>query len=217
MTHVARAALQAILAGALISCQQQDAAPTADGHVRTQSSRSAASASARTADARSGGRNRRAPTAVDTTVDDSSPIRPNPRLTPGATFPVTVADICTPGYSRSVRNVPADVKRQVYSEYGIESHAPGAFEVDHLISLELGGSNSIKNLWPESFHTSPWNAHVKDALENRLHKEICAGETSLEEAQREIATDWIAAYKAHFHRDAPRPRQRRNSAASAGR
>ncbi|HEY5060751.1 MAG TPA: hypothetical protein VII52_04395 [Gemmatimonadaceae bacterium] len=147
--------------------------------------------------------------ARDTSVDMVSPTRPGARLTPGATFPVTAADVCTPGYSRSVRNVPAEVKQQAYAEYGIASHPAGAFEVDHLISLELGGSNSIKNLWPESYHTEPWNARVKDALENRLHQEVCAGKTSLAQAQHEIATDWIAAYKSHFHRDAPLPHRAR--------
>lgn len=141
----------------------------------------------------------------DPTVDSVSPTRPDPKLTPGATFPVTAADVCTPGYSRSVRNVPAEVKQQAYAEYGIARHPPGAFEVDHLISLELGGSNSIKNLWPQSYHTEPWNARVKDALENRLHQEVCAGRMPLARAQHEIATDWIASYKVRFHRDAPLP------------
>jgi hypothetical protein len=144
-------------------------------------------------------------------VDDSSPIRPDRALTPGATFPVSAADICVSGYARSVRNVPVATKRAVYAEYGIRSHEAGAFEVDHLISLELGGSNSIKNLWPESFRTAPWNAYVKDALENRLHNEVCAGQLSLDSAQKEIATDWIAAYKTHFHRNAPLAPRRRQT------
>jgi len=42
------------------------------------------------------------------------------------------------------RNVPESEKRQVYAEYGIRSHASGQYEVDHLIPLELGGSNSIR-------------------------------------------------------------------------
>src|SRR5579859_3823890 len=95
---------------------------------------------------------------------------PNRALTPGDALDVTKDDVCTPGYSKTVRNVTAEEKRQVYAEYGIASHAPGEYEVDHLISLELGGSNRLKNLWPQSYKTHPWNAHVKDKLENRLRK-----------------------------------------------
>ena len=132
----------------------------------------------------------------------AQPILPNPRMTPGAVLPVTTSDFCTPGYSKLVRAVPERVKRQVYVEYGITHHARGEFEVDHLISLELGGSNSIKNLWPESYKTNPWNAHVKDALEDRLHAMVCRGELPLATAQHEIATDWIAAYRKYVA-DAP--------------
>ena len=128
----------------------------------------------------------------------SSSDLPDPTMTPGATLPVTTDDICVSGYTKLVRNVPIDMKRQVYTEYGITHHHPGDYEVDHLISLELGGSNSLKNLWPQSYKTRPWNAHVKDALENELHDEVCSGQIALPAAQHEIATNWIAAYKKHF-------------------
>ena len=131
------------------------------------------------------------------------PLLPDPKLTPGATLDVTKDDVCVPGYSKKVRNVPQNVKDQAYAEYGITHHAPGEFEVDHLISLELGGSNSLKNLWPQSYKTQPWNAHVKDALENELHKEVCNGTIDLKTAQQDIAKDWIAAYKRYFHTNTP--------------
>ena len=54
------------------------------------------------------------------------------------------------------------------------------------------------NLWPESFRTQPWNARVKDQLENFLHAEVCAGRMPIEQAQREIAEDWIAAYQKYL-------------------
>lgn len=124
---------------------------------------------------------------------------PDPKLTPGAVLAVTVQDICTPGYAKRVRNVPEAVKRQIYREYGVTSHRPREFEVDHLISLELGGSNDVRNLWPQPYRLVvdglDEGAHTKDALEDRLHALVCAGTVDLKQAQKDIAVDWIAAYK----------------------
>lgn len=102
---------------------------------------------------------------------------------------VTATQVCTPGYARSVRNVPESEKSKVYQEYGIISHTPGEYEVDHLISLELGGSNDIKNLWTEVY-AGPYNAHDKDKIENYLHAEVCSGKMTLHDAQTAIATNW---------------------------
>jgi hypothetical protein len=71
-------------------------------------------------------------------------------------------------------------------------------------SPELGGSNSIKNLWPESHRTSPWNAQVKDRLEDKLHELVCGGQLDLKTAQRAIASNWIEAYKKYV---SPNPEQ----------
>ena len=125
----------------------------------------------------------------------AAPVRPDPRLTPGDTLEVTLEDIRTPGYSAKVRDVPIAVKKSVYAAYGIPHWNPGEYEVDHLIPLSIGGSNSTKNLWPESYLTGPWNAHVKDALEYRLLTLVRAGKVDLNTVQGEIAHDWIAAYK----------------------
>ena len=147
-------------------------------------------------------------TSSAVTAQQASPILPNRALTPGATLPVTVADLWVSGYTKKVRNVPQDVKEKVYEEYGITNRQPREYEVDHLISLELGGSNSIKNLWPQSYFTQPWNAHVKDRLENKLHAMVVSGQIDLPTAQRMIATDWIAAYKKVFGTDQPLSKSR---------
>jgi hypothetical protein len=119
---------------------------------------------------------------------------PDPVCTPGAIFPVTKEQVCKPGYARSVRNVPTSVKAAVFLSYGIRSHRTGEWEVDHLISLELGGSNAIMNLWPEAAKPVP-GFHEKDKVENYLHAQVCSGKMTLAEAQREIATNWLAVYQ----------------------
>jgi hypothetical protein len=143
-----------------------------------------------------------------------TPIVPDPKLTPGDAFPVTVQDLCVPGYTKKVRNVPAEMKREVYEEYGVTSHGPGDYEVDHLIPLELGGSNSIRNPWPESHRTSPWNAQVKDRLEGKLHELVCSGQLDLKTAQLAIAADWIGAYKFYVSPNSPVSRVASTAAAA---
>ncbi|HEX2698536.1 MAG TPA: HNH endonuclease signature motif containing protein [Anaerolineales bacterium] len=119
---------------------------------------------------------------------------PDHACTPGAIFPdATKEKICVSGYSSQVRNVPESEKDQVYAEYGIASHEPGQYEVDHLISLELGGSNDIANLWPEPAEPRP-GFHEKDAVENYLHDQVCSGAISLGQAQSLIANDWLSVY-----------------------
>ncbi len=114
--------------------------------------------------------------------------------TPGAILATGTKDaICQSGYASSVRNVPTSEKNQVYAEYGITSHLSGQYEVDHLVSLELGGSNDIANLWPEAASPKP-GFHEKDKVENYLHDQVCSGAISLKEAQIEIATNWLAVY-----------------------
>lgn len=121
---------------------------------------------------------------------------PDPACTPGAVITTATKDqICVSGYSSTVRNVPVSEKNAVYAAYGIANHTPGEYEVDHLISLELGGSNDIANLWPEASSPTP-GFHQKDEYENKLHSEVCAGTLSLAEAQNEVATKWLQFYLA---------------------
>jgi hypothetical protein len=120
---------------------------------------------------------------------------PDSACTPGALLSTGTKDaICKSGYASSVRNVPDSEKNQVYAEYGIASHTPGEYEVDHLVSLELGGSNEIANLWPELASPTP-GFHQKDQVENYLHDQVCSGAISLSDAQVEIATNWLSVYQ----------------------
>ena len=121
-------------------------------------------------------------------------VLPDPRCTPGATNPaVTEADIattiCRPGYSSSVRpseSYTEALKHRLMASYG--DHRPmGSYELDHLVSLELGGAPSDpRNLWPE-YGGSP---NPKDKVENAAHRAVCEHHLSLATAQYEIATNW---------------------------
>ena len=122
----------------------------------------------------------------------------NLQVTPGATFNVTIARICRPGYASNVRDVPESEKIAVYAEYGIAHHTTDEYEIDHLISLELGGSNAITNLWPELNDHPHGYLNSKDILENRLHHLVCDGSVTLALAQRSIATDWVSAYRRYL-------------------
>jgi hypothetical protein len=130
--------------------------------------------------------------------------RATPRfsLTPGAIRIVTRDEVCAAALSEQ-SSVPADLKRLVFEEYGMPQAKAEAFEVDYLVTPELGGAQDIRNLWPQPYRATTWNARVKDALEVRLHEMVCSGEIDLSTAQHDIATDWIAAYKKYFHTDKP--------------
>jgi hypothetical protein len=126
---------------------------------------------------------------------------PNLRLSPGKARKASVSQICTSGYASHVRNVPSSEKSRVYARYGVR-YVPYAHEVDHLVSLEVGGSNDISNLWPEPY-AGRWGAHTKDVLENKLHDLVCAGRLSLRSAQTQEARDWVAAYRRYVSRRLP--------------
>lgn len=124
---------------------------------------------------------------------------------PGAINPAVTQDniqtnICIPGFTKTIRP-PASytnkLKLKQMKDLGLTG-TPHDYEEDHLISLELGGNpTDPNNLWPE-----PWvgseNAHMKDQIENKLHKMVCAGQITLAEAQKDIATDWLGAYKKYI-------------------
>lgn len=131
-----------------------------------------------------------------TVLSHSSSLYPNPALTPGSVFPaVTVDQVCTSGYTASVRNVSVEEKRRVHAEYGLAyPQAPGTYEVDHFIPLELGGNNDLSNLWPEPADPAP-GFHQKDQVENFLHDQVCRRQLSLSAAQTQIRTDWFAIFQ----------------------
>jgi hypothetical protein len=136
---------------------------------------------------------------------------PDPACTPGAIDPRVSnasvgATICTSGYTATVRPrsaVTDRIKREQMAAYGLQDEPLSAFELDHLISLELGGSpTDVANLWPEPW-TGDTSARQKDAVETHLKREVCSGAVALAEAQRMIATDWLGVYRSQHLQPAP--------------
>jgi hypothetical protein len=120
---------------------------------------------------------------------------PDPSCTPGSVDPaVTQANIgstiCRSGYTETVRPPESQTEQFKFSvaepAYG-QSGVSG--ELDHLVPLELGGSNDATNLWVESGPLP----NPKDSVENALNREVCGGLLSLRAAQREIARNWLTA------------------------
>jgi hypothetical protein len=127
---------------------------------------------------------------------------PDPSLTPGAAVLASGKEVCGQSNTKN-KVVPVALQRRVFDEYGIRPANPSAYEIDYLITPALGGADDIHNIWPQSNRGTVWNAQVKDALEDHLRNLVCDGQLDLATAQRDIASNWIEAYKKYFHTDRP--------------
>jgi len=137
---------------------------------------------------------------------------PDPTCTPGAINPqVTTAVLQDREFSTKCERDQATDKRakeQTYAYYGIKrpSHNTGrnqVCELDHLVSLELGGADTLDNIWPQC---GPSGVALKlryfkqkDKVENYLASQVKTGNMSLEEAQKGIAADWTQYLEAANH------------------
>jgi hypothetical protein len=123
-------------------------------------------------------------------------------LTPGATVALAAEELCRQG-PWEPSPIPEPVRDSVLRAYGMEAVPGHEYELDYLITPDLGGSPDPRNLWPEPYASPVWNAKVKDELESLLPRLVCDGHVDLATAQREIAADWVAAYKKYFKTDRP--------------
>lgn len=142
------------------------------------------------------------PAADDVLVAVEPGALPVRSLTPGATRRVQLDELCG-ARELGERPISQAVRQAVLRDYRMEEVPAHEYELDYLITPELGGSGDRRNLWPERYGARIWNARVKDELEQLLPQLVCRGEVDLATAQREIAANWIAAYKKYFHTDEP--------------
>jgi hypothetical protein len=142
------------------------------------------------------------PAQCTTQIKNGFPI-PDPNCTPGAINPTLTVDVLRdPNFRTACVRSHATTESQkasTYALYGIPhpSNNTGASqtcELDHLISLELGGADTLDNIWPQC---GPSGATLsqrffkeKDGVENYLARLVKDGQIDLSEAQRGIATDW---------------------------
>lgn len=129
---------------------------------------------------------------------------PNATWTPGSVRVSNRDVVCSaPDREAPGPAVSASVAQEVFRRYGIRHPRPRSYEVDYLIPPALGGTSDPRNLWPQPYSAGVWNARVKDALEDRLRTMVCDGSLDLAVAQRDLARDWIAAYKKYFRTGTP--------------
>jgi hypothetical protein len=137
------------------------------------------------------------PTLLERTA--SAGARPRAAITPGEVRPISLVEVCRSRDAEVVvQDIPRETQNAVFTAYGMKPDS-GKFEVDYLITPDLGGADSVRNMWPQPYSTI-WNARLKDKLEQRLHQMVCNGQMDLPTAQRELAADWIGAYRKYLGR-----------------
>lgn len=127
---------------------------------------------------------------------------PDPKCTPGAaTAAVTQANIkttiCNPswrtGSIRAPQSETSRVKKLAMIAYGIPAGSIGTTELDHLDALALGGSNDVRNLWPQpSDIPGAGFRNRKDDVESKLHAAVCRAvrPVPLADARAALAANW---------------------------
>jgi hypothetical protein len=132
----------------------------------------------------------RFPDPATLTSNDLLGLFPDSSLTPGAIDPcVHAKDICAEGTTtKGRRTTTAKQKKEALDSYLAKypsykdvitkdqvhgQDGEGFFEIDHVISLEIGGADDPKNLWPEPFQLETAGAADKDRIEHHSKPEMC--------------------------------------------
>jgi hypothetical protein len=128
---------------------------------------------------------------------------PDARCSPGAINPtITLAILKDPEFRTGcIRDcaTSSSQKANTYGAYGIAHPARNSgnsqtCELDHVVPLELGGADTLDNIWPQCGPTgAPLPQRFfkeKDIVENYLASQVKSGRISLIAAQTGIAKDW---------------------------
>ncbi|MES1257845.1 MAG: hypothetical protein ABUS51_05430 [Acidobacteriota bacterium] len=128
---------------------------------------------------------------------------PDPQCTPGAINPtITVEVLRNKDFRTGCIRDCATTETDKRATYGFYSIAPPAnnqgstqtCELDHLVSLELGGADTLDNIWPQCGPNQVVLAKryfkQKDLVENFLAVRVRTGKLALADVQKGIAADW---------------------------
>jgi hypothetical protein len=115
------------------------------------------------------------------------PLVPNPKLTPGK--------VAQRDKDRS--GVTVAMEQKIFARYRLPWSRRAEFKIDHLIPRELGGADTLDNLWPQSIRAKPYGADRKELLTEVLVARIAKGQITLAQAQEQISKDWIDAFIDH--------------------
>ena len=116
-------------------------------------------------------------------------VLPMPDVTPGKVQTYDLGYVCS-HVIKDRRRVSKSDKAAAFAEYDVPVQDRHLYVIDHLVPLDIGGSNDLANLWPQG----ATEAKLKDRLERRLGDLVCSNRADLATVQREVADDWWAAY-----------------------
>ena len=112
---------------------------------------------------------------------------PNPKLTPGRVART----------EKERAGITLQLEQKVFARYRLPWERRIQFKIDRLIPAELGGADTLDNLWPQSVRARPYGSDRKELLTEVLLKKIREGKLTVAQAQEAISRDWIDAFVDH--------------------
>jgi hypothetical protein len=135
-------------------------------------------------------------TPVPINIKITSTTYPNKNITPGNILTMDATFLCIPGTPEKLHkdSIPESVVKQVFANYHITYPTTKAYQIDKYIPYSLGGSDNIKNLWPQGETPAP-GYKEKDIAEKYLYDLMCNKTINITTAQERIKTDWVKVYQ----------------------